>query len=587
MNSSYHEAIKMTPYQALTGNKPRCGLKSNLPDAFISKISSGIAEEELERLIEVPLTGDSAQDDLISVDPECEREPHPVADSQQQPAMEQENISTEVLHPAKQARKEAEYGLQKKAQRMLARSTRSMRAVDVGDNVSVPVSQFDRKKETPNIVGVVLAVEDSDYVIGTKKELSMFLGAFPYTRRRPVVGPEGLAERRSVAFVSWDHTYEKCLRSTASSSHGAFYKKCYRWTVMQAVVILTFGVYIALTMWSLATYHRQMDSRTLITVISIEDVVNLMTSLLITAYFARRKETTLKIVEEFHLLSQTRSSPVSGTHVRLWFVAPVASYIIAAAISLVNIMYSMLLLESLHELPELLFNILTTCFTMSFYCSSMFLISSCYDAIRREVSIQTWDDTDTHNVGSTAILVGEAKVNRSGTRNPLVELKALTLRVQDFQREVNKYMEFPITLILSMAIPGCIMNTFLLISPHHDNIVSFIWHSGFLVSAVVPLLVFPNLPVMVVRQVEELKLLVNRLKRSERFQPIKEDLLDLKEMLEESPGFGLCNFFTLGRPRVLDIFSYVATYLVILLQFRISEWGSDGTDIRNKTTEND
>ncbi|XP_064097650.1 KRAB-A domain-containing protein 2-like [Macrobrachium nipponense] len=124
INSSYHEAIKMTPSQALT-------------------------TEELERLIEVPLTGDSARDDLISVDPECEREPHPVADSQQQPAMEQENISIKVLHPAKQARKEAEYGLQKQAQRMLARSTRSMRAVEVGDNVSVPVSQFNRSKGEP------------------------------------------------------------------------------------------------------------------------------------------------------------------------------------------------------------------------------------------------------------------------------------------------------------------------------------------------------------------------------------------------------------------------------------------------------
>ncbi|XP_068209138.1 uncharacterized protein [Palaemon carinicauda] len=169
MNSSYHESIKMTPYQALTGNKPRCGLKSNLLDAFISKILSGIQEEEVERLIEVPLTGDSARDDLISVDPECEHEPHPLADSHQQPAMEQENISTEVLHPAKQARKEAEYGLQKQDQRMLARSTRSMRAFDVGDNVSLPVSQFDHSKgDTPNIIGAVLAVEDSGYVICIK-----------------------------------------------------------------------------------------------------------------------------------------------------------------------------------------------------------------------------------------------------------------------------------------------------------------------------------------------------------------------------------------------------------------------------------
>ncbi|XP_068237066.1 KRAB-A domain-containing protein 2-like [Palaemon carinicauda] len=69
--------------------------------------------------------------------------------SQQQPAMEKENISTEVLHPAKQVRKEAEYGLEKPAQRMLARSTRSMRAVDVGDNVSVRVSQFNRSKGDP------------------------------------------------------------------------------------------------------------------------------------------------------------------------------------------------------------------------------------------------------------------------------------------------------------------------------------------------------------------------------------------------------------------------------------------------------
>ncbi|XP_068236843.1 uncharacterized protein [Palaemon carinicauda] len=52
---------------------------------------------------------------------------------------------------------------------MLARSTRSMQAVDVGDNVYLPVSQFDRSKgDTPNIVGAVLAVEDSGYVIGTK-----------------------------------------------------------------------------------------------------------------------------------------------------------------------------------------------------------------------------------------------------------------------------------------------------------------------------------------------------------------------------------------------------------------------------------
>ncbi|XP_064082893.1 uncharacterized protein LOC135198851 [Macrobrachium nipponense] len=243
----------MTPYQALTGNKPRCGLKSNLPDAFITKISSAI-EEELERLIEVPLTGDSARDDLISVDPECEREPHPVADSQQQPAMEQENISTEVLHPAKQARKEAEYGLQKQAQRMLARSTRSMRAVDVGDNVSIPVSQFNRSKgDPPNIVGVVLAVEDSGYVIGTTSGIingKLARNQFEFVQYKGLL-PENIPKQQlsirelvRAGSVCGGQGYHRCLcRSNYLSKRCSCLKASLRCTVLATatnhVTILT------------------------------------------------------------------------------------------------------------------------------------------------------------------------------------------------------------------------------------------------------------------------------------------------------------------------------------------------------------
>ena len=53
---------------------------------------------------------------------------------------------------------------------MVACSTRSLRAVGVGDNVAVPVSQFDRSKgDPPNVIGIVLSVEDSGYAIGTKQ----------------------------------------------------------------------------------------------------------------------------------------------------------------------------------------------------------------------------------------------------------------------------------------------------------------------------------------------------------------------------------------------------------------------------------
>ncbi|KAI6649664.1 KRAB-A domain-containing protein 2-like [Oopsacas minuta] len=48
MNTSYHEATGMEPYKAMTGNRPRCGLKSILPTDFLDKIFTGILEEDLE-----------------------------------------------------------------------------------------------------------------------------------------------------------------------------------------------------------------------------------------------------------------------------------------------------------------------------------------------------------------------------------------------------------------------------------------------------------------------------------------------------------------------------------------------------------
>jgi hypothetical protein len=74
----------------------------------------------------------------------------------------------ERVHPATRARKQALEGLKQQANRMMARSTRSLRALRVGDNVTVPVSAFDRSKgDPPNLVGVVMEASDGGYTIGT------------------------------------------------------------------------------------------------------------------------------------------------------------------------------------------------------------------------------------------------------------------------------------------------------------------------------------------------------------------------------------------------------------------------------------
>jgi len=51
MNTTYHETIKMTPYEAVFGQKPRVGLGANVPRDFLGKLRPGILEEELEAML--------------------------------------------------------------------------------------------------------------------------------------------------------------------------------------------------------------------------------------------------------------------------------------------------------------------------------------------------------------------------------------------------------------------------------------------------------------------------------------------------------------------------------------------------------
>ena len=51
LNTTYHETIKMQPYQAMFGVKPKMGLGTNIPSDFLQKIQSGIDEDILENIL--------------------------------------------------------------------------------------------------------------------------------------------------------------------------------------------------------------------------------------------------------------------------------------------------------------------------------------------------------------------------------------------------------------------------------------------------------------------------------------------------------------------------------------------------------
>jgi len=69
MNITHHMTIAMLPYEAVFGGKPRLGLASTVPREFLEKLTPGMLEEDLERMMsEDPQNeGDSRAEDVTQV----------------------------------------------------------------------------------------------------------------------------------------------------------------------------------------------------------------------------------------------------------------------------------------------------------------------------------------------------------------------------------------------------------------------------------------------------------------------------------------------------------------------------------------
>ena len=77
MNNTYHEAIYIEPYKALTENKPRCGLAIKLPANFLAHITTGVTEELIQLMNK---TTEDVQDAGVPTDelpmPQCNTPSH-------------------------------------------------------------------------------------------------------------------------------------------------------------------------------------------------------------------------------------------------------------------------------------------------------------------------------------------------------------------------------------------------------------------------------------------------------------------------------------------------------------------------------
>ena len=174
LNSTYHEAIKMEPYTALFGQKPKIGLSSTMVASFLNEIQNGIYEEEILKMIEnndieesnsPSIIGDSNLAPIIEEDIAIEASEYLENEDSD---FEDENSNKES-HPAIKKRMEASTNLELQSKKMLAWSNRKLSNLNIGDHVTVPVSQFDRGQvDSSNIIGIILAIENGRFKVGTR-----------------------------------------------------------------------------------------------------------------------------------------------------------------------------------------------------------------------------------------------------------------------------------------------------------------------------------------------------------------------------------------------------------------------------------
>ncbi|KAF2367381.1 7TM chemoreceptor [Trinorchestia longiramus] len=92
-----------------------------------------------------------------------------------------------------------------------------------------------------------------------------------------------------------------------------------------------------------------------------------------------------------------------------------------------------------------------------------------------------------------------------------------------------------------------------------------------LIGSLAPVLYLLNSTECVKAKLMEILWILTFLINHRSHKEVKEKLEQLKSLLEYCPGFNVMGIFNMARARSVDIFSFVATYIVILLQFSQNE----------------
>lgn len=225
-NTTYHEGIRQSPYEAMFGVKAKRGIASSfLPSELIANIET---EEQLE---EIANTCETEKQHEETVDTSEKK----LSGGHSENHISRKNIeedlhSTTFPHQALTGKHElisikraaAKENLLLQANKMLRTSQKQFPPAQIGDSVRIQVPDVDRgRTDSRNVLAVVVGIEDSDFYKlanknGTLKQL--------YTRNQFVICKEKLLSINEIS------AQEISLREAAaanSRSGGQGYTRCH------------------------------------------------------------------------------------------------------------------------------------------------------------------------------------------------------------------------------------------------------------------------------------------------------------------------------------------------------------------------
>lgn len=316
-----------------------------------------------------------------------------------------------------------------------------------------------------------------------------------------------------------------------------FYKSCdyARMMMMSVAIILVFAIYVFLTVWSLISEDETnvIKGDTYVTVDLFEDSVNMIAIILLGIYFMLKRSLAFRIVMRFHSFIQ-RISPTSDLRrfkyqLNLSLLVYTFGNVFCFG-AILNYPSALLLSCKLNEIFEIGFNFILICFTMSFYSISIFLIHSVYDNIQGLLMRARNQGKYLHDTaegylskhpkriaaftfrGKTFFTRNSIKKKKTDKKfflkerqqycqHLLKEVKTLLLDLHHFHRLLHHYLGFPIAIILLACIASFLTSTFSLYLVIKEDLFSIAPPIGFASTALVPILVLTNIPVILQKKV--------------------------------------------------------------------------------------